>query len=310
MTDVSTTYEAHRPKLLAIAYRMLGELGSAEDAVQEAFLRMHREIGREGSQTIASPEAYLVTLVSRICIDELRSARARRERYVGEWLPEPLIGDESDDPAARAEIAESLALSFLVVLEQLSPEQRAAFLLRDVFDYPYARIAEILHKSVPAVRQIAVRARRHVEERKPRFETTTTQHERLADRFFAAVEEGDLSGLESLLAGDVELHGDGGGKVPALARFLRGRSRVARTLVNWGRAGRRMPGIRLERRSVNGRPGAVLLDRAGQAFNVIELEFIEGEISSISSIVNPDKLVHIGPVGDLGVMMREANPAD
>lgn len=301
MTDEG--FEALRPKLFGVAYRMLGEVGGAEDAVQEAYLRWHRETTGSGNEAIASTEAYLVTVVTRICIDELRSARVRREQYVGEWLPEPLVADESPDPARRLEISESLSQSFLVVLETLSPEQRAVFLLHDVFDYPYGRIAEVLGKSAPAIRQTAVRARRHVAERKPRFEPTSEQHERLADRFFAAVGDGDLSALETMLAGDVELHGDGGGNVPALARFLSGRSRVARTLRNWGKAARRAR-LRVERQTVNGNPGATFMTADGAVASVIELEFDGTEIRSINGVVNPEKLRHVGVVADPARVLR------
>src|SRR4051812_18809031 len=185
-------YEELRPKAFAIAYRMLGSASSAEDVVQEAFLRLHRESA--SGTAIESPEAYLATVVTRLGIDELRSARARREQYVGEWLPEPIVTAGDDDPAQRAEVADSLSLAFLVLLERLSPEQRAVFLLRDVFDYGYDEIAGIVGKSEPAVRQLAVRARRHVDEGRPRFEASADRRERLAERFFAAVEEGDLAG--------------------------------------------------------------------------------------------------------------------
>jgi RNA polymerase sigma-70 factor (TIGR02957 family) len=298
----ATEQERYRPKLVGIAYRMLGEVGRAEDVVQEAYLRLHRRSAVEGER-IDSPEAYLVTLVTRLSIDELRSARARREVYVGEWLPEPLVADPSADPAREVEIADSLSLSFVVVLETLSPEQRAVFLLRDVFDYPYERIAEILDKEPAAVRQIAVRARRHVDDRKPRFEPSGEQQEALADRFFAAVEDGEVGELETLLAADVELHGDGGGKAPALARAVSGRSRVARTLINWGKAARRAA-IRLEPRSVNGNPGAMFTMADGGVVSVIELEFDGTEIRSINGIVNPEKLQHLGEGADLGALLR------
>ena len=194
----------------------------------------------QAGERIESPRAYLSTVVTRLGIDQLRSARVRRETYVGEWLPEPLLasGDE-EDPARHAEVADSLSLAFLVLLESLSPEQRAVFLLREVFDYPYDQIAEIVGKSEDNVRQLAVRARRHVDERRSRFEASREQRDELADRFFAAAQEGELEALEALLAQDVELHGDGGGKAPALARPLHGRNRVARTLLAWGRAGAR-----------------------------------------------------------------------
>jgi RNA polymerase sigma-70 factor (ECF subfamily) len=294
--------ERHRPKLVGIAYRMLGEVGRAEDIVQEAYLRFHRRTAVEGEQ-IESPEAYLVTLVTRLSIDELRSARARREVYVGEWLPEPLVADPSADPAREVELADALSLSFVVVLETLTPEQRAVFLLRDVFDYPYERIAEILGKEPAAVRQIAVRARRHVDERKPRFEPSSEQREALASRFFAATSEGEVAELEALLAGDVELHGDGGGKAPALARSITGRSRVARTLVNWGKAARRAA-LRIERRSVNGNPGATFMTEDGAVVSVIELEFDGNRIRSINGIVNPEKLQHVGTVADPETVLR------
>jgi RNA polymerase sigma-70 factor (ECF subfamily) len=294
--------ERYRPKLVGIAYRMLGEVARAEDIVQEAYLRLHRQSSVEG-QRIESPEAYLVTLVTRLSIDELRSARARREVYVGEWLPEPLVADPSADPAREVEIADDLSLSFVVVLETLSPEQRAVFLLRDVFDYPYERIAEILGKQPAAVRQIAVRARHHVDERKPRFEAGSEQQEALANRFFAATTDGEVGELEALLAGDVELHGDGGGNAPALARSIVGRSRVARTLVNWGKAAARA-GLRIERRSVNGNPGATFMTAEGEIVSVIELEFDGPEIRSINGIVNPDKLQHLGVVADPARVLR------
>jgi ketosteroid isomerase-like protein len=243
-------------------------------------------------------------VVTRLAIDQLRSARARREAYVGEWLPEPLLADPEADPARQAEMADSLSLAFLVLLESLSPEQRAVFLLREVFDYPYDRIAEIVGKSETNVRQLALRARRHVDERRVRFDASREQREQLADRFFAAAQEGDMPALEALLAEDVELHGDGGGKVPALARALFGRSRVARTLRNWARAARRMGGVEMRRVDVNGQPGAMMLDREGRVFSVMALDIAEGQIQGIRSIVNPDKLHHLGEVADMGALMR------
>jgi RNA polymerase sigma factor (sigma-70 family) len=223
MTAEEHELEQLRPASFAIAYRMLGSVSEAEDVVQEALLRVHRAI-EEGEQ-IASLRAYVATVTTRLAINELRSARARREQYVGEWLPEPIFTDGVDDPAQHAEMADSLAL--LVLLESLSPEQRAALLLHDVFDYGYPEIAEIIGKSEDNVRQLASRARRHVEERRPRFQTSREQREELTQGFLAAAQQGDLAGLEALLAHDVVLTGDGGGKVPALARSLRGRCAVA-----------------------------------------------------------------------------------
>ena len=219
------TLEELRPRAFAVAYRMLGSVSEAEDIVQEALLRVHLTL--QQGERIESPRAYLSTVVTRLCIDQLRSARVRRESYVGEWLPEPLVADATDDPVDQAEMADSLSLAFLVLLESLSPEERAVLLLRDVFDYGYDEIAAIVGKSEDNARQLATRARRRVEERRPRFESSREQRDKLARRFFAAAEAGDLGALETLLAHDAALHADGGGKVPALGRSLLGRSRVA-----------------------------------------------------------------------------------
>jgi RNA polymerase sigma-70 factor (TIGR02957 family) len=293
-----------RPSAFAIAYRMLGSVSEAEDVVQEGFLRLHR--AREGGEPIESPRAYLSTVVSRLSLDHLRSARVRRETYVGEWLPEPLLTSADDDPAHKAEIADSLSLAFLVLLETLSPEQRAAFLLREVFDEPYDRIAEIVGTSEQNARQLAARARRQVQQRRPRFEASREQRDELGTRFFAAAEEGDLEGLEQLLAGDVVLHGDGGGKAPAVKRAVHGRARVARTLIAGLRAGARFGGFTKRREEVNGQPGALFLDRHGRLIGVMLLDVAEGQIQGVSAIVNPDKLQHLGPVGDLGSLRRSA----
>jgi RNA polymerase sigma-70 factor (ECF subfamily) len=296
-------FDALRPSAFAIAYRMLGSVTEAEDVVQEGFLRLHR--ARETGERIESPRAYLSTVVSRLSLDHLRSARVRRETYVGEWLPEPLMASDDDDPARKAEMADSLSLAFLVLLESLSPEQRAAFLLREVFDEPYDRIAEIVGTSEQNARQLATRARRHVEERRPRFHASREQREALATRFFAAAEEGDLPALEELLAHDVVLRGDGGGKAPALARALHGRARVARTVIAGLRAVGRLRGVTLRREEVNGQPGAVLLDREGKLLSVMSLDVAEGQIQGVSAIANPDKLRHLGPVADARALLRE-----
>jgi len=302
MTSDGQLLEELRPASFAIAYRMLGSVSEAEDVVQETLLRVHRALRR--GEKIESLRSFAATVTTRLAIDELRSARARRERYTGDWLPEPIITDASDDPARHAEVADSLSMAMLVLLESLSPEQRAVLLLRDVFDYRYDEIARIVGKSEDNVRQLATRARRHVEERRPRFQTTREQRDELASRFFAAAQDGDLGGLEALLAHDVVLTGDGGGKVPALARSLHGRNRVARTLVNWIRAGARIPGARLQRAEVNGTPGALLLDGSERLIAVWALEIANGEIQGISSVVNPEKLTHLGPVADLTSLLR------
>ncbi len=291
-----------RPAAFAIAYRMLGSVAEAEDVVQESLLRVHTTLA--AGERIESPRAYVATVATRLAIDQLRSARARRERYVGEWLPEPLVTDAAGDPARQAELADSLSLAFLVMLESLSPEQRAVLLLRDVFDYGYDEIAEVVGKTADNTRQLATRARRHVEEHRPRFEASRQQRDDLARRFFAAARDGDLGGLETLLAQDVVLHGDGGGKVPALARSLHGRRRVARTLLAWARQGLRRGGATLRRVEVNGQPGALLLDPEGRLVSVMALDIADGRIQGVSSIVNPDKLRHLGRVGDMRALLE------
>ena len=296
-----------RPGAFAIAYRMLGSVSEAEDLVQEALLRLHR--AQSEGERIESPRAYVSTVVTRLGIDQLRSARRKRETYVGEWLPEPLLTSEEEDPARQAEMADSLSLSFLVLLESLSPEQRAVFLLHDVFDYPYDEVARIVGKSEANARQLAARARRHVDERRPRFEATREQHEKLADRFFAAIGDGDMEALEEMLAEDVMLAGDGGGKAPALARAMYGARRVARALATWGRQAPRFGGAKFRRVEVNGQPGAIALDSEDRVIGVIALDIAEGRVQGVRSVVNPDKLHHVGPVADLGALLRRASRA-
>jgi RNA polymerase sigma factor (sigma-70 family) len=302
--------EELRPVGFAVAYRMLGSVSEAEDIVQEAFLRLHQTL--QDGERIESPRAYLATVVTRLCIDHLRSARARRETYV-EALPEPLVGepgaavplvaangaagaaDAGGDPASHAEMADSLSLAFLVLLESLSPEQRAAFLLREVFDYPYDQIAAIVATSEVNARQLVARARRHVEQRRPRFEPSRERRERLARRFFAAAQDGDLGALEELLAHDVTLHG-------GLPQPLTGRMRVARTL--WAAvrtATTRFGRLSLREVTVNGQPGAMVLDPSERLIGVVALDIAEGgQIQTVTSVINRDKLRHLGPLADLG----------
>jgi RNA polymerase sigma factor (sigma-70 family) len=291
-------FEELRPVGFAVAYRMLGSVSEAEDIVQEAFLRLHRTV--QDGERIESPRAYLATVVTRLCIDHLRSARARRETYV-EALPEPLIGEPmaagtGADPAGHAEMADSLSLAFLVLLESLSPEQRAAFLLREVFDYPYDQIAAIVATSEDNARQLVARARRHVEERRPRFEPSRERRERLARRFFAAAQDGDLGALEEMLAHDVTFHGG------ARPQPLTGRVRVARTMLAWvRRATTRFGRLTLREVSVNGQPGALLFDPSERLIGVVALDIGEGgRIEAVTSVVDPDKLGHLGPLADLG----------
>jgi RNA polymerase sigma-70 factor, ECF subfamily len=295
-----------RPLLFSIAYRMLGSVSEAEDVLQETFLRYQRAL-HDGA-TVESPKAYLSAVVTRLAIDELRSARARRETYVGQWLPEPLLTDAAgsapDDPAAVAEQADALSMAFLLLLERLSPVERAVFLLHDVFGYGYDEVAPIVGKSEANCRQIALRARRHMEAEKPRFEASRRRRDELAARFFAATVEGDVDGLVQTLAADVVVYGDGGGKAPQWGRPIVGADRVARLFANMGRRMREL-GVRVEPHEVNGQPGATVLDRDGQLVNVLALDIVDGAIVTVRSVINPDKLGHIGPVADAWALMRQ-----
>jgi RNA polymerase sigma-70 factor (ECF subfamily) len=279
---------------------MLGSVSEAEDVVQEAFLRMHETLRRD--EPIASPRAYVATLVTRLAMDHLRSARVRRETYVGEWLPEPVVTDPS--PAEHAETADSLSLAFLVLLENLSPRQRAAFLLREVFDYPYPEVADIIGTDVDGARHLVARARAHVQERRPRYHASRRQRRELAERFFAAAQCGDLRALESMLTQDVALHADGGGKVPAVARPVNGRERVARLLSTGLSSLMPRYGVRIEITEVNGQPGALALDAEDRLVGVIALEVAEGRVQSVHTVVNPDKLQHFDRVGDFAALTR------
>jgi RNA polymerase sigma factor (sigma-70 family) len=296
--------EQLRPRAFAIAYRMLGTVSEAEDVVQEALLRVHQTL--DAGETLSSPQAFITTVTTRLAITELQSARARRERYVGDWLPEPLVAEEGDDPAERAESGEALSLALLVVLETLTPEQRAALLLRDVFGYDYPQIAEIVGTSDENARQLAARARHHVDKGRRRFETTRERHGELVRLFLAAAEQGDLAGLEALLADDVMMTGDGGGKVPALGRTVHGRHRVAKTLINGTRAFARFAGVTVSTVAVNSGPGLMYRDGAGRVIGVLAMDVVDGRVVSVDAIVNPDKLGHLGPVGNFGELVREA----
>jgi RNA polymerase sigma-70 factor (ECF subfamily) len=298
--DEGDAYRELRPLLFSIAYRMVGSVSEAEDLVQEAFLRFHRAVS--GGEQIASPKAWLSAVTTRLAIDHLRSARARRERYVGAWLPEPLVTSTEPDAAEHAETADSLSLAFLHLLERLSPVQRAVFLLHDVFGYDYAEIARLVGRSEDNCRQIAVRARRHVEAGRPRFEPSRREREELARRFFAAIERGDTEGLVGLLAADAVLEGDGGGKVPALAAPAAGAERVARFLVGLARRGRAV-GMGARPVEVNGHPGLLITDPEGRILGVLALDIAEGRVQTVRSIANPDKLRHLGPVGDVVAML-------
>jgi RNA polymerase sigma-70 factor (TIGR02957 family) len=287
--------------MFSIAYRMTGSVSDAEDIVQDAFLRLTRAL-RDGVG-ITSPKAYLATVTTRQAISHLRSARVRREAYVGAWLPEPLVADEvapatPPDPAERAEMSDSLSMAFLVLLESLSPTERAVFLLREVFGYGYPEIAEVTGKSEANCRQIFVRARQHIDEGRPRFDASREQRDEVARRFFDAASGGDLGALLELLAPDVVTVGDGGGKARALGKSLHGPERVARFVLGLFRRARK-EGIYGVPALVNGQPGAVAYDAEGRVASVFTLDIADGMVQAIRSVVNPDKLEHLGPTSDL-----------
>jgi RNA polymerase sigma-70 factor, ECF subfamily len=289
-------HASYRPLAFAIAYRMVGSVAETEDIVQEAFLRLHR--ARQEGTVVESPKAYLAALTTRLAIDHLRSARVRRESYFGTWLPEPVIGEEEPAMARQVELAESLSMAFLLILEALTPVERAVFLLHEVFDYSYGEIAGIVDKSEENCRQILTRAKRHVEAGRHRFEASPAKRNEIAERFFAACERGELQGLVELLAADAAFYGDGGGKATAVTRPVAGAEPVARLLA--GIFGKFLPaGLRMVRAEINGQPGAKVLDPEGRIVSVLSLDVVDGAIRCVRSVVNPDKLAHLGPVSDL-----------
>jgi RNA polymerase sigma factor (sigma-70 family) len=302
MADATGLLDELRPRAFAIAYRMLGSVAEAEDVVQEALLRVHQAVS--SGEELRSPAAFVTTVTTRLAITELQSARARREHYVGDWLPEPIVTDSTGDPGTQAESTDALSLALLVALETLSAEQRAALLLHDVFDYAYPDIADVIGTTEANARQLAARARKHVAERRVRFTTSRAHHRDLVERFFAAAREGDLDGLEKLLAADVTMTGDGGGKVPALGRTIHGSFRVAKTLVNGLREFGRYGGTTWHAVEVNGGPGMLYLDAEGRVLGVMGLTVVDGVIESVDAVVNPDKLHHLGEVGDLFSLER------
>jgi RNA polymerase sigma-70 factor (ECF subfamily) len=296
-------FERLRPLLFSIAYRILGSVSEAEDAVQETWLRY------ESSPTQpTSVKAFLAAAVTRISIDVLRSARVRREKYVGQWFPEPLLTDPYQDPERSAELADSVSMAALLLLERLTPLERAVFVLREVFGFGFPEVASAVGRSEAACRQLAVRARRHMDAGRPRFEADRREREKLAAQFFGALREGDVDGLRELLAADASLVGDAGGKAPALARSIIGAEKVARVLASIFPWLVRIE-VRLEPREVNGQPGAIFRDRDGKVLNTMALEVLDGQIQTIRSVQNPDKLRHLGPVADAWAVAREVNQA-
>ncbi|MFF3686359.1 RNA polymerase sigma-70 factor [Streptomyces sp. NPDC002187] len=296
-------FEELRPLLFSIAYRILGSVGEAEDAVQETWLRF------DGSATRPmSTKAFLSAAVTRISIDVLRSARVRREEYVGPWFPEPLLSDPYQDPARSVELADSVSMAALLLLERLSPLERAVFVLREVFGFGFDDVAAAVGRSEAACRQLLVRARRHMEAGRPRFEADRQERQELATRFFDALKDGDVGGLQDLLAADVQLVGDGGGKAPQLARTVIGAGNVARLLASVFPRICRI-GVTFEPREVNGQPGAILHARDGKVLQTLTLDVLDGQIRTIRSVINPDKLGHVGPVADAWAIAREVKQA-
>ena len=298
-------FEQLRPLLFAIAYRILGSVSEAEDAVQETWLRY------EASPTShRSTNAFLSAVVTRISIDVLRSARVRREKYVGQWLPEPLLTDPYEDPARSAELADSVSMAALLLLERFSPLERAVFVLREVFGFGFPEVASAVGRSEAACRQLAVRARRHMDAGRPRFEVDRREREKLASRFFDALREGDVDGLRELLAADVQMIGDGGGKAPqwARGRGIIGAENVARVLASTFPWFVRF-GVELEPHEVNGQPGAIFRDRDNKVLSTWTLDVLDGRIQTIRLVIYPDKLGHVGPVADAWAVIREANQA-
>jgi RNA polymerase sigma-70 factor (ECF subfamily) len=301
-------FEELRPLLFAIAYRILGSVAEAEDAVQETWLRYQAS----ATQPV-SVKAFLSAVVTRISIDVLRSARVRREQYTGPWFPEPLLTDPYEDPERSAELADSVSMAALLLLERLSPLERAVFVLRDVFGFGFSEIASAVDRHEAACRQLAVRARRHMDAGRPRFETDRRERDELASRFFDALRDGDVGSLRDLLAADVQMVGDGGGKVPQFVRTLTGADRGARLLAT---VLPRLVGIGVEvgQHELNGQPGAILRDRNGMVLGTLTLDVLDGQIQAIRSVQNPDKLRHIGPVADIRAvgheMIQARRPAD
>jgi RNA polymerase sigma-70 factor (ECF subfamily) len=296
-------FEELRPLLFAIAYRILGSVAEAEDAVQETWLRY------ESSPTQPrSTEAFLSAVVTRISIDVLRSARVRRETYVGQWFPEPLLSDPYEDPARSAELADSLSMAALLLLERLTPLERAVFVLQDVFGFGFSEVSAAVGRSEAACRQLAVRARRHMEVGRPRFEADHREREELTARFFDALRDGDVDGVRELLAADVQMVGDGGGKAPALPMSVMGADKVARVLASIFPLLAKID-ARVEQREVNGQPGAIVRDRDGKVVGTLTLDVLDGQIQTIRALVNPDKLGHLGPVADAWAIAREVKQA-
>ena len=280
--------ETVRRRGFGVAYRMLGSVAEADDVAQEAMLRLTRT-----DQAIEEPLAWITTVATRLSIDVLRATRTQRENYVGPWLPEPLIDDEAAGPGARAEAAESLAQAFLVVLERLTPVERAAFLLREIFDYDYPQVAEIIDRTEANARQLVFRAKKHLDENRPRFDADLELRDRLLTRFMAAAEAGDLNELEGLLAEDAAMYADGGGKVTAARKPIFGRARLARLAAVFERKSQPYGPFTDQRVHVGGQPGYIRRLPDGAILYVRSIDVVDGRIQTIRTVLNPGKLEHL-----------------
>jgi RNA polymerase sigma-70 factor (ECF subfamily) len=297
-------FQELRPLLFSIAYRILGSVSEAEDAVQDTWLRY-----AAAETQPASAKAFLSAVVTRISIDVLRSARVRREAYVGPWFPEPLLTDPYQDPERSAELSDSLSMAALLLLERLSPLERAVFVLRDVFGFGFGEIASALGRSEVACRQLAARARRHMQQGRPRFEADRREREELAERFFDAFRNGDLDGLTAMLAADADLVADSGGRGPLWGTGrTTGAANVARVLSALVAPFTSIGGV-VEPHQINGRPGAIFRDRDGRVINIWALDIFGGQVQTIHTVINPDKLTHLGPVADAWAIVRETTQA-
>lgn len=292
-------FERLRPLLFSIAYRILGSVSDAQDALQDAWLRY-----QASPSPPDSARAYLSTVVTRIAIDMLRSARARREQYVGLWFPEPLLEDPYQDPERAAVLADSLSMAALLLLERLSPVERAVFVLRDVFGFSFAEIARAVGRSEASCRQHALRARRHMEANQPRFEADPRKREELARRFFTAFADGDVQGLHELLASDAQLISDSGGRAPQWGEGVAGAEKVARLLASLGGPFGQAGGVVVPHQ-VNGQPGAIFRSREGKVINTWTLEIGEAGVQVIRTVLNPEKLRHMGEVADAAAVLRD-----
>ncbi len=321
LTTAAEAFDDLRPLLFAIAYRMLGSVTEAEDIVQEAFLRYHRVVAGGqppgGPGAPESPKAYLSAVTTRLCIDHSRSARVRRETYVGQWLPEPVLTDlatpgsgylSGADPASLAEQSDTMSMAFLLLLERLSPVERAVFLLHDVFSYGYDEVAGIVGRSQDACKQLGYRARKHVAAGQRRFEASTSKSAELATRFFAAMAAGDMDGLVSMLAADAIVVGDAGQTRPSWPRPIVGRDKVSRLFAALGAQLLQVGGA-IEPTEVNGQPGALFLAADGRLISVMALEITGGQVVAARSVINREKLRHLGPLADLPELMDQARGA-